>query len=69
MQLQQYLTDESISQASFGLMLSPGASQGLVSQWLSGKTRITLNYALQIQALSKGLVTPQECYDLYKEVA
>lgn len=69
MQLQQFLTEERLSQSGFGAMLAPGASQGLVSQWISGKTRITLSYAMQIQSISKGKVTPQDCYDMFKDAA
>ncbi|MFJ2989979.1 hypothetical protein ACIPF8_19100 [Collimonas sp. NPDC087041] len=36
-----------------------------MSQWILGKTRITLDYALQIEPETGGLVTPQDCADMY----
>lgn len=65
MQLQSYLKETGQSQGEFGQKLQPPASQGLVSQWIRRKTRITLNYALQIEAASGGQVTPQDCDDMF----
>lgn len=66
MHLQEHLKHAGISQHEFGQGLTPPASQALVSQWLRGVTRITLDYALQIERKSNGQVTPQDCADLYQ---
>ena len=65
MQLDLYLKKTATSQTTFGLKLFPPVSQGQLSQWIRGKTRITLSYALQINELSNGLVTPKDCADMY----
>lgn len=65
MKLDVYLSEKKLSQNDLGGQLLPPVTQGLISQWLSGKTRITLDYALQIQQLSGGLVSPQDCSDLF----
>lgn len=39
---------------------SLGVSQGLVSQWLSGETRITPEKAMAIEIATNGLVKKQE---------
>jgi DNA-binding transcriptional regulator YdaS (Cro superfamily) len=65
MQLQSYLKETGQSQDEFGQKLVPKASQGLISQWIRGKTRITLDYALQIATASSGAVTPQDCADMF----
>lgn len=67
MHLDKYLKEASLSQSDFGSRLVPPASQGLISQWVRGITRITLDYALQIERESSGAVTPQDCADMYKD--
>jgi len=67
MHLDEYLKEASQSQKEFGDQLHPPASQGLVSQWIRGITRITLDYALQIERSTAGRVTPQDCADMYGE--
>lgn len=67
MTLEKFLKESTQSQGVFGSKLSPPASQGLVSQWVRGVTRITLDYALQIQRETNGAVTPQECADMFVE--
>lgn len=43
-----------------------GVSQGLVWQWLHGKTRVTAERALQIEAVTGGVVTRSDLRpDLY----
>ena len=37
-----------------------GVSQGLVHQWLSGKTRITAERCIEIEEVTGGLVNRQE---------
>lgn len=66
MHLDKHLKEAGLSQADFGSRLVPPASQGLISQWVRGITRITLDYALQIERESGGAVTPQDCADMYK---
>jgi len=65
MHLENYLKDAGLSQGAFGAKLVPAASQGLVSQWVRGVTRITLDYALQIDRETAGVVTPQDCADMF----
>lgn len=65
MHLENYLKESGQSQGTFGAKLIPPASQGLVSQWVRGVTRITLDYALQIDRESTGLVSPQDCSDMF----
>ncbi|MBN9356203.1 helix-turn-helix transcriptional regulator [Herbaspirillum huttiense] len=65
MQLHSYLKQAGLSQGEFGQKLSPVASQGLVSQWIRGKTRITLDYALQIADATEGQVSPKDCAEMF----
>lgn len=65
MQLHSYLKQTGLSQGEFGQKLAPVASQGLVSQWIRGKTRITLDYALQIETATEGQVTPKDCSEMF----
>lgn len=65
MHLEKYLKEAGSSQADFGRELVPPASQALVSQWIRGVTRITLDYALQIDRISCGKVSPQDCQDMF----
>lgn len=65
MHLEEHLKVIKQSQSEFGARLTPPASQGLVSQWVRGVTRITLDYALQIERESEGAVTPQDCADMF----
>jgi len=67
MHLDEYLKEASQSQNEFGGQLQPPASQGLVSQWVRGITRITLDYALQIDRATAGRVTPQDCADMFRD--
>lgn len=67
MHLDEYLKEVSQSQSEFGGQLAPPASQGLVSQWIRGITRITLDYALQIERATAGRVTPQDCADMFRD--
>lgn len=65
MQLHSYLKKTGQSQGEFGQRLIPVASQGLVSQWIRGKTRITLDYALQIESVTGSEVTPKDCAEMF----
>jgi plasmid maintenance system antidote protein VapI len=64
MALGKYLNDSGTSQRSFGQLLTPPVTQGQMSQWIRGTTRITLDYALQIDALSN--VSPTDCAAMFK---
>ena len=66
MRLNDYLLSEAITQREFGEQLDPPVSQGLIYQWICGRTRVTLHYALQIQEKTLGKVSPQDCADMYK---
>jgi DNA-binding transcriptional regulator YdaS (Cro superfamily) len=65
MQLQTWRKNAGISQSAFGELLIPPITQAQVSQYELGVTRITLEYALQIDRLSNGSITPKECADLF----
>lgn len=66
MHLEEHLKQSSQSQGEFGQTLVPPASQALVSQWVRGVTRVTLDYALQIESVTGGSVSPQDCADMYR---
>ena len=69
MHLDEHLNEAGQSQSEFGNQLHPPASQGLVSQWVRGITRVTLDYALQIEQKTSGRVTPQDCADMFRDPA
>ena len=54
MNLREYV-EKNGGQTQFGKVL--GVSQGLVWQWLEGKTRITAERALEIERATSGKVT------------
>ncbi|HDR9834686.1 helix-turn-helix domain-containing protein [Burkholderia multivorans] len=61
MRLDAYMREHKLTQGALGAMLNPPVSQSQVSQWFRGRTSITLDQALQIQAITNGLVTPADC--------
>jgi DNA-binding transcriptional regulator YdaS (Cro superfamily) len=67
MRLDEYLKLASSSQSEFGASLVPPASQGLVSQWIRGVTRVTLEYAIQIENRTGGQVTPKDCAEMFAD--
>lgn len=67
MHLDPYLKKVGLSQTEFGLKLAPPVTQGQISQWILGKTRVTLNYALQIDDFSSGAVSPKDCAEMYSD--
>lgn len=69
MHLEEHLKETGQTQGDFGKRLNPPASQGLVSQWVRGVTRVTLEYALQIDELTDGAVSPKDCAAMYIEHA
>lgn len=66
MHLSDYRKKKDQTQAEFGALLSPPASQGLVSQWERGETRITLGYAIQIDRITKRQVSCSDCNAMFK---
>lgn len=58
MNLAEYLEDTKTSQDAFAEKL--GVTQGLVWQWLSGRTRITPERAKQIELATGGAVSRRE---------
>lgn len=69
MHLKDHLKATKQTQGDFGKRLTPPASQGLVSQWIRGETRVTLDYALQIERETDNEVTTQDCADMYLDTA
>lgn len=65
MHLADFRKETKHSQEAFGALLSPPASQALVSQWERGITRITLDYAVQIERVSEHQVTAEDCHNMY----
>jgi len=65
MDLNGYLKEKGVTQAAFAAMFEPPVTQGLVSQWLRGETRMTLDQALQAARITAGAVGPQDCAALY----
>lgn len=55
-----YLDKHGVSQEEFGRRLKNPVSQGLVWQWINGKTTITLERAREIVAASNGEITPHD---------
>lgn len=66
MQLSEFLKAKGLTQSAFGQLFEPPVSQGLVSQWLVGRVRMTLDQALQAKSLSRGLVCPEDCAALFR---
>ena len=60
MQLRDYLKTHHITMVAFGQLLSPPVSAGKVNHWLRRTRRVSLEEALQIETLTKGVVTPRE---------
>lgn len=65
MHLTDYRKKKKLTQAAFGSRLSPVASQALVSQWERGETRITLDYAIQIDRATKHQVSCADCNAMF----
>ncbi|USE78936.1 helix-turn-helix domain-containing protein [Cupriavidus gilardii] len=65
MHLGSYLKQRGLTQAEFAAMFDPPVTQGLVSQWLRGESRMTLDQALQTLRITDGAVAPEDCAALY----
>jgi DNA-binding transcriptional regulator YdaS (Cro superfamily) len=64
MDIKAYLEKHELSQEQFAKQL--GVSQGLVWQWLDGRTRITAERAVEIEEKTAGEVTRRDLRpDLY----
>lgn len=60
MRIPDYLTSVGLSQGDFAGLL--GVTQGQVSHWITGRSRMLLDTALKIEKITKGAVTVQECF-------
>jgi DNA-binding transcriptional regulator YdaS (Cro superfamily) len=71
MRLDEYLRDHGETQSDFAERLDPPVTQGLVSQWVLGTTRISLARALEIETLTNNEVTARDCAAMFvaKEAA
>lgn len=58
MDIRAYLDKHRLSQEQFGKLL--GKSQGLVWQWLNGRTQITAEMANTIEERTKGAIKRHE---------
>lgn len=65
MRIDEYRAKHGLSQEGFGDKLTPKAGQALVSQWELGTTRITLDRAMNIEAVTKKAVTIRDCAAMY----
>lgn len=68
MDLEDFLKECGWTQADLAARYEPPISQGLVSQWMRGRTRMTLDYALQTERITAGRVTPSDCASLFDKV-
>lgn len=67
MDIRAYLSKHGLSQEEFGKLI--GVSQGLVWQWLEGRTRITAERAKEIDEKTGGEVSKHELRpDVFGEV-
>lgn len=60
MNLKTYIKQTGTSQKKIALALTSRGvrtSQGLVSQWINGDTRITLQAAVELEAITNGAVS------------
>jgi response regulator of citrate/malate metabolism len=62
----EYVSSRGISQKQFGQLFNPPVSQGLVSQWFRGVTKMTLEQALQAVSFSDNQITAEECASLFR---
>ncbi len=57
MVIKNYLEKKGLSQEQFAQKFVPHVSQGLIWQWISGKTRVTAERAIEIERVTKGGIT------------
>ncbi|MCU1282330.1 MAG: putative transcriptional regulator [bacterium] len=60
MDIKTYLQKHGLSQDEFGKRLRNPVSQGLVWQWIEGRTNITIDRAREIVEASEGEITPHD---------
>lgn len=66
--IRSYLDKNNLTQQQFADLL--GVSQGLVWQWLNGRTRITAEWAKDIEVKTKGGLKRQDLRaDLFSKAA
>lgn len=58
MDIKSYLSDRGLSQEQFAKQI--GVTQGLVWQWLDGRTRITPERAKEIESKTEGAIGKHE---------
>lgn len=64
MRISTYLREKGLSQEEFATHL--GVSQGLVWQWIAGRTRVTAERAIEIEGKTDGEITRHDLRpDLY----
>ncbi|MGR6078514.1 helix-turn-helix domain-containing protein [Achromobacter sp. CSND-B12] len=66
MRLDQYLRAAKMTQSAFGEKLDPPVTQGTVSHWCQGRTRVSLAYSIQIERLTQGKVSPSDCAQMFE---
>lgn len=66
MRLDDWMRENKLNQASLGARLNPPVSQGAISQIMRGDVRMRLDYALQIEEITCGAVTPKDCAELFR---
>jgi transcriptional regulator with XRE-family HTH domain len=66
MHLTEYRKKKKQTQAEFGALLNPPASQSLISQWERGEVRITLDSAVQIDRVTEHEVSCEDCNAMYR---
>lgn len=69
MKLDVYLKQQNQTQAEFGASLTPPVTQALVSQWVLGKTAVSLHYSLEIVRKTEGAVTVEDCLEMLQREA
>lgn len=60
MRLNEYLTKHGVTQAQFGLLMNPPRIQTHVSAWITGRLRVSLADAVQIERLTNGEVSVED---------
>lgn len=59
MRLKDYLAKEGITQREFAEKMNPPLQQSHLSNYMSGRVKISLARAIEIQRLTKGAVKPE----------
>jgi DNA-binding transcriptional regulator YdaS (Cro superfamily) len=65
MGLDEFLKVEGLTQEELAALYDPPITQGLVSHWIRGRTRMSLDYALQTVRITGGKVTPEDCAAMF----